>query len=53
MAFNKTKEGMEVKTIVEELREKGRVCVLEGSGKPVQLIVPEHFQETDDPKAIL
>ncbi|QDH79601.1 hypothetical protein FKX85_11350 [Echinicola soli] len=43
---------MEVKTIVDELREKGRVCVLDGSGKPVELIVPEHFQDKDDSQAI-
>ncbi|GGF16449.1 hypothetical protein [Echinicola rosea] len=43
---------MEVKTIVDELREKGRVCVTEGSGKPVELIVPENFQDGDDPQAI-
>ncbi|WP_200976233.1 hypothetical protein [Echinicola sp. 20G] len=39
---------MEVKTIVEELREKGRVCVEEGSGKVIELIDPNHYESGKD-----
>ncbi|AWW31802.1 hypothetical protein DN752_17625 [Echinicola strongylocentroti] len=43
---------MEVKTIVDALREKGRVCVMESGGKPVEMIVPEFYNENDDPAAL-
>lgn len=41
---------MDVSTIVNELRQKGRVAVRDGSGKVVELIVPEHFDPQSDSK---
>lgn len=43
---------MEVKIIVQELREKGRCCILEGNGKIVELIVPDHYEAEKDQDAL-
>lgn len=43
---------MEVNTIVQELREKGRSCLLEGNGRRLELIVPDCYEAEKDEEAV-
>lgn len=43
---------MEVNTIVQELREKGRSSILEGSGRRLELIVPDSYEAESDQEAV-